>query len=75
MSADDHVAVDIDLQKLKAQLVRFARSLAANQWYGSHTFEPDLDDKISEAVARAKSEIGEALLEALGVKKEDEEGR
>lgn len=75
MSAEDHVAVDIDLQKLRAQLTAFARKLAAERWYSSPSYETTVSDSIAEAVAKTKSDVGEALLEALGVTKDDEEGR
>ena len=60
--------IEEDFKKLKAGLIKMGRELAANQWYGSGTFEPTIEDRISSAVAAAKAEIGEKLLEALDVK-------
>lgn len=56
--------------ELKESLTKFARGLAAEQWFGSWTYEADVSDKIQAAVAECKADIGRRLLEALGAEKE-----
>lgn len=47
-------------------VVGVARKLAAEQWYGSCTYEPSTSDLVAEAKAQTKADIGRMLLEALG---------
>jgi hypothetical protein len=49
---------------LRAQLTKFGRELKAEAFYQGYSNEPD---KIAEAKCEVKSEIGIAILSALGV--------
>ena len=59
------------MEKLRQQLITFARGLAAEQWHSSGTYEDGVEDQISAAVARCKADIGRGLLEALEVTSEE----
>lgn len=68
MSSQDRelVTLEQEFKELKTGLIKIARELAAEQWFTSGTFGPSTDDKVHEAVARCKADIGDKLLEALG---------
>lgn len=59
------------MEELRQALTEFARSLASERWYSSPSYETTTRDEINEAVAHCKADIGERLLEALGVQKEN----
>jgi len=48
-------------------LERLGRTLAAEQFHGSWTYEATVEDKIASARAQCKAEIGELILLALGI--------
>jgi len=56
---------------LRQQLIKFARGLASEQWFSSGTYETTPEERVQEAVAYCKADIGKALLEALEVTESD----